>query len=100
MQVARAWRSRPRTSITTAASAWSRRAGNKKAFGIDRAANSWADLPEAELILIAGSNVSECFPRSRTIIWQARRGARLIVVDPASRPSAAPLTCTWRFGWH
>ena len=62
-------------------------AGNKKAFGIDRAANSWADLPEAELILIAGSNVSECFPTLTHYIWQARdRGARLIVVDPRVTP--------------
>ena len=62
-------------------------AGNKKAFGIDRAANSWADLPEAELILIAGSNVSECFPTLTHYIWQARdRGARIIVVDPRITP--------------
>jgi assimilatory nitrate reductase catalytic subunit len=62
-------------------------AGNKKAFGIDRAANSWADLPEAELIFIAGSNVSECFPTLMHYIWQARdRGARMIVVDPRVTP--------------
>jgi assimilatory nitrate reductase catalytic subunit len=62
-------------------------AGNKKAFGIDRAANPWADLPEAELIFIAGSNVSECFPTLMHYIWQARdRGARIIVVDPRVTP--------------
>ena len=62
-------------------------AGNKKAFGIDRAANPWSDLPAAEVILIAGSNVSECFPTLMHYIWQARdRGARLIVVDPRVTP--------------
>ena len=62
-------------------------AGNKKAFGIDRSANPWTDLPEAELLLIAGSNVSECFPTLMHYIWQARdRGARIIVVDPRITP--------------
>ncbi len=57
--------------------------GNKKAFGIDRAANTWTDIPKAEVILVAGSNVSECFPTLMHYIWQARdRGAKLIVVDP------------------
>jgi assimilatory nitrate reductase catalytic subunit len=62
-------------------------AGNKKAFGIDRSANTWSDLPEAQVILVAGSNVSECFPTLMHYIWQARdRGARLIVVDPRVTP--------------
>jgi assimilatory nitrate reductase catalytic subunit len=36
-------------------------AANKKAFGIDRAANPWSDILETEVILIAGANVAECF---------------------------------------
>ena len=32
-------------------------AGNKKAFGLDRAANSWEDIVHAEVILLAGTNV-------------------------------------------
>lgn len=64
-------------------------AGNKKAFGIDRTANSWEDIPEAEVILIAGSNVSECFPTLTHYIWGARdRGAKLIVIDPRVTPIA------------
>jgi assimilatory nitrate reductase catalytic subunit len=64
-------------------------AGNKKAFGIDRAANTWADIPEAEVIFVAGSNVSECFPTLMHYIWKARdRGAKLIVVDPRVTPMA------------
>lgn len=62
-------------------------AGNKKVFGIDRAANSWADIHHAAVIIIAGSNVSECFPTLTDYIWKARdRGAKLIVIDPRVTP--------------
>lgn len=64
-------------------------AGNKKAFGIDRAANSWADIPFAEVILCAGTNVAECAPITTDYIWRARdRGAKLIMVDPRETPLA------------
>ncbi len=65
-------------------------AGNKKAFGIDRAANSWDDILETDLILCAGTNVSECAPITTDYIWRARdsRGAKLIVVDPRITPIA------------
>jgi assimilatory nitrate reductase catalytic subunit len=64
-------------------------AGNLKAFGIDRAANPWADIALADLILVAGSNVSECSPITTDYIWRARdRGARLIVIDPRLTPIA------------
>lgn len=63
--------------------------GNKKAFGVDRAANSWADILETDLILVAGSNVSECSPITTDYIWKARdRGAKLIIVDPRITPIA------------
>lgn len=63
--------------------------GNKKAFGVDRAANSWADILETDLILCAGTNVSECAPITTDYIWRARdRGAKLIVVDPRITPIA------------
>lgn len=63
--------------------------GNKKAFGIDRTANSWADIPKAEIVWIAGSNVSECFPTLNHYIWRARDcGAKLVVVDPRVTPIA------------
>ncbi len=29
-------------------------AGNNKAFGIDRAANPWSDIPHAEVLILAG----------------------------------------------
>jgi len=64
-------------------------AGNKKAFGLDRASNTYADLAHAEVIMICGSNVSETFPTLTHWIWQARdNGAKLIVVDPRLTPIA------------
>ncbi len=64
-------------------------AGNKKAFGVDRAANAWNDILGAEVIWIAGANVAECAPITTDYVWQAReRGARVIVVDPRVTPIA------------
>ncbi|MGE0039601.1 MAG: molybdopterin oxidoreductase family protein [Vicinamibacterales bacterium] len=64
-------------------------AGNKKAFGVDRAANPWSDILAAEVILVAGANVAECAPITTNYIWQAReQGARVIVVDPRITPLA------------
>jgi assimilatory nitrate reductase catalytic subunit len=64
-------------------------AGNKKAFGLDRISNSWADLEHAKVIMICGTNVSETFPTLTHYIWQARdNGAKLIVVDPRITPIA------------
>ncbi len=64
-------------------------AGNKKAFGIDRAANPWSDILGAEVILITGANVAECAPITTNYVWQAREhGAKVIVVDPRITPLA------------
>lgn len=64
-------------------------AGNKKAFGVDRAANSWEDIPLADVILVTGANVAECAPITTDYIWRARdRGAKLIMVDPRVTPLA------------
>ena len=63
--------------------------GNKKAFGIDRAANPWSDIPKAEVVWISGANVAECAPITTEYVWQAREnGARVIVVDPRITPLA------------
>ena len=63
--------------------------GNKKAFGIDRAANYWDDIVEAKVILCAGTNVAECSPITTDYIWRARdKGAKLIMVDPRVTPLA------------
>ena len=64
-------------------------AGNKKAFGIDRAANPWSDIPKAEVVWISGANVAECAPITTSYVWQAREnGAKIIVVDPRITPIA------------
>lgn len=64
-------------------------AGNKKAFGVDRAANPWADIPKAEVVWISGANVAECAPITTDYVWQARQhGARIVVVDPRITPLA------------
>jgi assimilatory nitrate reductase catalytic subunit len=64
-------------------------AANKKALGIDRSANPWSDIPKAEVVLIAGSNVAECSPITTNYVWQAREnGAKVIVVDPRITPIA------------
>lgn len=64
-------------------------AGNKKAFGVDRAANPWTDILGAEVVLIAGSNVAECSPITTNYVWQAReQGAKVIVIDPRITPIA------------
>jgi assimilatory nitrate reductase catalytic subunit len=64
-------------------------AANKKAFGIDRTTNPWADMVGAEVIWVAGSNVAECSPITTNYLWQAREaGARIIVQDPRITPIA------------
>ncbi len=64
-------------------------AANKKAFGVDRAANPWSDIPKAEVVWISGANVAECAPITTDYVWQAREnGARVIVADPRLTPLA------------
>ena len=64
-------------------------AANKKAFGIDRVTNPWADMIGAEVIWVAGSNVAECSPITTNYLWQAREhGARIIIQDPRLTPIA------------
>jgi assimilatory nitrate reductase catalytic subunit len=64
-------------------------AANKKALGVDRASNPWSDIPLADVVWVAGSNVAETFPITTSYIWRARdRGARLIVQDPRVVPLA------------
>jgi len=64
-------------------------AGNKKAFGIDRVTNPWADMIGTDVIWVAGSNVAECAPITTNYLWQAREhGARIIIQDPRLTPVA------------
>jgi len=64
-------------------------AGNKKAFGVDRGANPWTDIPKAGVVWISGANIAECAPITTNYVWQAREnGAKVIVVDPRITPLA------------
>ncbi|HEX7774348.1 MAG TPA: molybdopterin-dependent oxidoreductase, partial [Pyrinomonadaceae bacterium] len=44
-------------------------AANKKAFGIDRAANPWSDILKAQVVWISGANVAECAPITMNYVW-------------------------------
>src|SRR5438128_5117598 len=64
-------------------------AANKMAFGIDRAANPWSDIPFAKAIILSGTNLGECFPILTDYVWRARdNGAKIIVIDPRMTPIA------------
>jgi formate dehydrogenase major subunit len=59
-------------------------AGLAAAFGSGAMTNTIADIEEADVILITGSNTTENHPVLSTFVKRAvtRRGAKLIVVDP------------------
>ncbi len=64
-------------------------AANRMAFGVDRAANPWSDIPLAKALLITGANIAECFPILTDHVWRARdHGAKIIVIDPRITPIA------------
>jgi assimilatory nitrate reductase catalytic subunit len=64
-------------------------AGNNKAFGVDRAANPWSDIPHAEVLIIAGANCAETFPIINGYLWNQRdNGGTWIVIDPRETPTA------------
>jgi assimilatory nitrate reductase catalytic subunit len=64
-------------------------AGNNKAFGVDRAANPWSDIPFAEVLIIAGANCAETFPILNGFLWKQRdNGGTWIVIDPRETPTA------------
>ena len=60
---------------------------NRMAFGVDRAANPWSDIPLAKVIILTGTNLAECFPILTDYVWRARdAGAKIIVIDPRITP--------------
>lgn len=64
-------------------------AGNNKAFGMDRAANPWSDIPFAEVLIIAGANCAETFPIINGFLWKQRdNGGVWIIIDPRETPTA------------
>jgi assimilatory nitrate reductase catalytic subunit len=61
----------------------------KLAFGVDRNPNPWSDIPQAQVVIVAGSNVAECFPITTDYLWRMRdNGGKLIIADPRRTPIA------------
>jgi len=66
-------------------------AAHGRAFGEDIVPCTYADLDEADLIVLVGSNTAWCHP----VIWQqieaarAARGTKLVVIDPRRTETAA-----------
>ncbi len=66
----------------------------KLAFGVDRSPNPWADIPSAEVLLVAGANIGECAPITTDYIWRCRdNGGKLIVADPRMTPITRNADC-------
>ena len=60
-----------------------------RAFGLDRGPLPLTDIPLADVIMVVGTNIAECFPITMQWLWRARdNGARLIVFDPRETPTA------------
>lgn len=65
-------------------------AAHNRAFGEDIVPVTYADLDEADLILLVGSNTAWCHP----VIWQRieaareRRGTKIVVIDPRRTETA------------
>ncbi|WP_245572692.1 nitrate reductase [Lichenihabitans psoromatis] len=65
-------------------------AGHKRAFGADTVPGTYADLEEADLVVLVGSNFAWCHPVlfQRMMAARETRGMRLVVIDPRRTPTA------------
>ncbi len=67
-------------------------AGHKRAFGSDTVPGNYADLEEADLVVLVGSNLAWCHPvlHQRIMAARAKRGGlpKLVVVDPRRTATA------------
>lgn len=59
-------------------------AGHRRAFGADTVPGTYADLDEADLVVLVGANAAWCHPVlfQRIARNKAERGAKIVVVDP------------------
>ena len=59
-------------------------AGHRRAFGADTVPGTYADLDEADLLVLVGSNTAWCHPVlfQRMVANRRERGARIVVIDP------------------
>ena len=65
-------------------------AGHKRAFGSDTVPGTYADLEEADLVVLVGSNLAWCHPVlfQRMMAAREKRGTKLVVIDPRRTPTA------------
>src|SRR3979490_1907745 len=65
-------------------------AGHRRAFGADTVPGVYADLDEADLIVLVGSNAAWCHPVlfQRMMANKRERGARVVVIDPRRTATA------------
>lgn len=59
-------------------------AGHKRAFGTDTVPGTYEDLEEADLVVLAGSNLAWCHPvlHQRLLAAKQVRGTKIVVIDP------------------
>ena len=65
-------------------------AGHVRAFGEDVVPQTYADIEEADLVVLVGSNFAWCHPvlHRRLMAAKAARGTRIVVVDPRRTSTA------------
>ena len=59
-------------------------AGHRRAFGTDTVPGTYADLDQADLVVLVGSNLAWCHPvlHQRVLAARKARGTRIVVIDP------------------
>ncbi|NDV89399.1 molybdopterin-dependent oxidoreductase [Aurantimonas aggregata] len=65
-------------------------AGHRRAFGEDIVPGIYADLEEADLVVLTGSNAAWCHPvlYQRLLATRQKRGTRIVVIDPRRTATA------------
>ena len=67
-------------------------AGHKRAFGTDTVPGQYADLEQADLVILVGSNLAWCHPvlhQRLLAAREARPGLRILVIDPRATATTA-----------
>ena len=66
-------------------------AGHRRAFGADTVPGTYADLDQADLIVLVGSNAAWCHPVlfQRMMRNKTERGAKIVAIDPRRTATAA-----------
>ncbi len=64
-------------------------AGHRRAFGSDTVPGMYADLEDADLVVLVGSNLAWCHPviYQRLVAARETRGTKVVVIDPRETAS-------------